>query len=136
MITKQEALHKAEEQFSELLEMVEEAIENGWRIDELERSSFAKLLTIGQQALTAFVAAQGDGNAGPQVELEGRTLQRLPKPHQRRYVSIYVAPSSFDVSSTALGKGKRSSRCRWMPSWDCLRARFPTCWRIGWSGCA
>jgi len=89
MITKQQALHKAEEQFSELIEMVEEAIENGWRIDELERSSFAKFLAIGHQLMTAFVAAQGDGNQGEQVMHEGKTLRRLSKPHRRRYVSIY-----------------------------------------------
>jgi hypothetical protein len=89
MITKQQALHKAEEHFSELVEMVEEAIKNGWRVDELERSSFAKLLDIGYQALTAFVAAQGDGDQGQQVEHRGNTLERLPKPHRRRYVSIY-----------------------------------------------
>jgi hypothetical protein len=89
MITKQQALHKAEEQFSELVKMVEQAIKDGWRIDELERSSFAKLLDIGYQLLAAFVAAQGDGNDGEQVAHQGRTLKRLPKPHQRRYASIY-----------------------------------------------
>src|SRR5262245_23649653 len=89
MITKQQALHKAEEHFSELIEMVEEAIKGGWRIDELERSSFAKLLDIGYQALTALIAAQGDGDQGRQLEHRGNTLERLPKPHQRRYVSIY-----------------------------------------------
>jgi hypothetical protein len=91
MITKQQALHKAEEQFSELMEMVEEAIEDGWRVDEVERSTFARFMAIGQQLLTAFVAAQGDGNQGEQVEHDGKTLQRLPKPHQRRYASIYGA---------------------------------------------
>jgi len=89
MITKQQALHKAEEHFSELVEMVEEAIKNDWRVDELERSLFAKLLDIGYQALTALVAAQGDGDVGKQVEHRGNTLGRLPKPHRRRYVSIY-----------------------------------------------
>lgn len=89
MITKQQALHKAEEQFSELVEMVEEAIQDGWRVDELERASFAKLLDIGYQALRALIAAQGDGDQGQQVEHRGNTLERLPKPHRRRYVSIY-----------------------------------------------
>jgi hypothetical protein len=89
MITKQQALHKAEEQFSELVEMVDQAIQDGWRVDELERSSFAKLLDLGYQLLTAFVAAQGDGNEGEQVVHRGKTLERLPEPHRRRYASIY-----------------------------------------------
>jgi hypothetical protein len=89
MITKQQALHKAEEQFSELVQMVDQAIQDGWRVDELERSSFAKLLDLGYQLLTAFVAAQRDGNAGPEVVHRGETWQRLPETHRRRYASIY-----------------------------------------------
>jgi hypothetical protein len=89
MITKQQALHKAEEHFSELVAMVDQAIKDGWRLDELERSSFAKLLDLGYQLLTAFVAAQGDGDEGPQVAHRGSTWQRLPQQHRRRYASIY-----------------------------------------------
>lgn len=76
MITMQQALHKAEEQFSQLIEMVEQAIENGWRIDELERSSFAQFMAIGNQLLTAFVAGQGDGNEGQQVEHKSSSMYR------------------------------------------------------------
>jgi hypothetical protein len=89
MITKQQALHKAEEHFSELVQMVDQAIEEGWRVDELERSSFAKLLDLGYQLLTAFLAAQGDGDEGDQVVHQGKTLERLAEPHRRRYASIY-----------------------------------------------
>jgi hypothetical protein len=89
MITKEQALHKAEQQFSQLKDLVEEAIDQGWRIDELERTSFAKLLDVGFQLITALVAAQGNGDEGEQVEHGQKTLQRLPEPHQRRYVSIY-----------------------------------------------
>jgi hypothetical protein len=89
MITKEQALHKAEQQFSQLKDLVEKAIEEGWRVDELERASFTTFLDIGLQLITAFVAAQGNGDQGKQVEHLGSTLQRLPQPHQRRYVSIY-----------------------------------------------
>jgi hypothetical protein len=89
MISKEQALHKAELQFSNLKELVERAIREGWRADELERVSFAELLDLGFNLVTAFVAAQGDGNKGLQVEHQGKTLDRLPQPHERRYVSIY-----------------------------------------------
>jgi hypothetical protein len=95
MITKTEALHKAEQQVSQLRDLVEQAIEKRWRADELERSLFTQLLDLGHHLMTAFVAEQGDGDRGEQVEHQGQTLQRLPKPHPRRYVSIY-GPISFD----------------------------------------
>lgn len=89
MMSKEQALHKAERHLSQLMNMVEQAIREGWRIDEFERASFAELLDLGFDLLTALVAAQGDGDEGPQVEREGRTLKRLESPHRRRYVSIY-----------------------------------------------
>jgi hypothetical protein len=89
MMSKEQALHKAERQFSQLKGLVERAIQEGWRIDELERTSFAELLDLGFNLLTAFVAAAGDGNKGRQVEHQGKTLDRLPERHERRYVSIY-----------------------------------------------
>lgn len=89
MMSKKQALHKAEQHFSRLGKLVEQAIDEGWRADQLERASFAELLDLGFALLTAFVAAQGDGNEGEQVEHRGQTWQRLEEPHQRRYVSIY-----------------------------------------------
>lgn len=89
MISKVQALHKAEQHVSRLTKMVEQAIEEGWRVDEFERDSFAELLDLGFDLLSALVAGQGDGDEGPQVERAGETLQRLEKPHRRRYTSIY-----------------------------------------------
>lgn len=89
MMSKEQALHKAERHLSKLVKMVEQAIREGWRVDEFERTSFSELLDMGFDLLTAFVAAQGSGDEGPQVQREGRTFQRLEQPHQRRYVSIY-----------------------------------------------
>jgi hypothetical protein len=89
MMSKDQALHKAERQCSRLKHLVELAIDKGWRVDELERTTFAELLDIGLSLLTAFVAAQGNGDQGPQLEHQAQTLQRLPQEHRRRYVSIY-----------------------------------------------
>jgi hypothetical protein len=89
MMTKEQALHKAELHASQLKELVEQAIEEGWRADEFERASFTQLLDFGFTLLTAFVAAQGNGNKGKQMEHQGHTLDRLPEPHERRYASIY-----------------------------------------------
>ena len=89
MMSKDQALHKAERQCSRLKDLVERAIDQGWRVDELERATFAELLDIGLSLLTAFVAAQGNGDQGPQLEHQEQTLQRLPQEHRRRYVSIY-----------------------------------------------
>jgi len=89
MMSKAQALHKAEQHFSRVREMVEQAIDEGWRADQLERAAFAELLDLGFSLLTAFVAAQGDGNVGEQLEHQGKTWQRLEEQHQRRYVSIY-----------------------------------------------
>src|SRR5438128_2339993 len=89
MMSKEQALHKAERQFSHLKKLVDQAIDEGWRADQLERASFAELLDIGFSFLTLFVAARGNGDQGEQIEHQGQTLQRLEQEHQRRYVSIY-----------------------------------------------
>jgi hypothetical protein len=89
MMTKQQALHKAEVQFSHVKGLVERALREDWRAHEFERASFVELLELGLHLLMAFVSAQGDGNEGPRVEHRGQTLDRLPQPHERRYVSIY-----------------------------------------------
>lgn len=89
MVSKDFALHKAERQFSQLKKLVDQAIDRGWRVDELERATFAELLDIGLSLVTAFVAAQGNGDQGEQIEHQEQTLQRLPQEHRRRYVSIY-----------------------------------------------
>ena len=89
MMSKEQALHKAERQFSQLSKLVDRAIHEGWRADQLERASFAELLDMGLSLLTAFVAAHGNGDQGAQIEHQEQTLQRLEQEHSRRYVSIY-----------------------------------------------
>lgn len=89
MMSKREALHKAERHVSKLVEMVEQATVEGWRVDEFERVSFEELLELGFELLTAFVAARGDGDEGAEVERGEKTLKRLEERRRRRYVSIY-----------------------------------------------
>jgi hypothetical protein len=89
MMSKDQALYKTERQCSRLKVLVERAVDQGWRVDELERATFVELLDIGLSLLTAFVAAQGNGDQGPQLKHQEQTLQRLPQEHRRRYVSIY-----------------------------------------------
>jgi hypothetical protein len=81
---------KAQHQFDALREFVQQAARDGQRIDAVERELFRQLLSLGHTLLSAFVAAHGDGDLGPQAETpEGRTVRRLPERHDRRYVSIF-----------------------------------------------
>jgi hypothetical protein len=90
MMTPEQAALKAQEQFEALQVLVEQAAEDGQRIDTVERELFRRLLGLGHTLLSAFVAAQGDGDLGPQAGTPGgRTVRRLPQRHDRRYVSIF-----------------------------------------------
>jgi len=84
------ALHKAEQQFQDLVSLVEQAVADGTRIDLVERQSMSQLLELGHTLLKGFVAAQGDGDAGPELPADdGQTVRRLPRMRTRRYLSIF-----------------------------------------------
>lgn len=90
IMTPEQAALKASDQFDALSQFVQQAAEIGLRIDTVEREVFRQLLGLGHTLLSAFVAAQGDGDLGPEVETpEGRNVRRLPQRHDRRYVSIF-----------------------------------------------
>ncbi len=90
IITPEQATLKSEQRFECLLDFVRQAGQDGQRIDTVERDLFRHLLALGLDLLTAFVAHQGDGDRGPEVETtDGQTAHRLPEPHDRRYVSIF-----------------------------------------------
>src|SRR5512135_2504197 len=90
IITPEQATLKAQQRFEYLLGFVRQASQDGQRIDTVERDLFRHLLALGLDLLTAFVAHQGDGDQGPEVETtDGRIARRLPEPHERRYVSIF-----------------------------------------------
>ena len=89
IITPEQTALKAREQFGALRDFVQQAARGGQRIDPVEREVFRQLLGLGHTLLSAFVAAAGDGDLGPEAETpEGRTVRRLSEAHDRRYVSI------------------------------------------------
>ncbi len=71
MMTLEQAALKAQAQFEALQVLVEQAAEDGQRIDTVERELFRQLLGLGHTLLSAFVAAQGDGDLGPDTETPG-----------------------------------------------------------------
>jgi hypothetical protein len=90
IITPEQAALKAQERFGPLLGLGRQASHEGQRIDTAERDLMRQLLALGHDLLAPFIANQGDGDLGPNVEApEGRTLHRLPQSHVRRYVSIF-----------------------------------------------
>src|SRR5512143_2789245 len=90
ILTPGQATLKAQQRFECLLGLVRQAGQDGQRIDTVERDLFRHLLALGLDLLTAFVAHQGEGDQGPEVETtDGQTAHRLPERHDRRYVSIF-----------------------------------------------
>ncbi len=89
IMTQEKELIKAREEFEGVCRWIEQAGKEGLRIDQVERQLFARLLALGLMLLKAFVAGFGRGDAGRQVQRQGRCLRRLSRPHRRRYVSIF-----------------------------------------------
>lgn len=81
---------KPQEQFEQIQKFIGQAVQDGRRIDSVERDLMRYLLALGLSLLSSYVAQQGDGDVGPEVTTpEGDTARRLPEPHDRRYVSIF-----------------------------------------------
>jgi hypothetical protein len=90
MISTQELdLCKAQEEFDRMREFLEQAFSEHQRVDQVERGLFPRAMTMCLHLLRSFVKAHGDGDQGEAVEREGETLQRLPQPHGKRYLSIF-----------------------------------------------
>lgn len=91
MIMSQErAFLKAQRGLQAMEAFVEQATRDEQRIDQVERELFSRLLAVGLALLEAFVAAQGDGDAGAELPTgDGRMVRRLKEPHVRRYLSIF-----------------------------------------------
>ncbi len=90
IMNQEQALLKAQAQLNQLIESVHAAVADSWRIDQVERDLMAQLLDLGLTLLNLFVAHHGDGDLGPTAEtVGGRTAQRLPRTHDRRYVAIF-----------------------------------------------
>jgi hypothetical protein len=90
MITAKEFdFFKAHQQFEEMCEFVRQAGQQRQRVDQVERGLFPKAMEMCLDMLLAFINAHGDGDEGPQVEHGGRSLNRLPEAHDKRYLSIF-----------------------------------------------
>ncbi len=90
IMNQEQALLKAQAQLDQLIESVHSAVGGSRRIDQVERDLTAQLLDLGLTLLNLFVAHHGDGDLGATAEtVEGPTVQRLPRAHDRRYVSIF-----------------------------------------------
>jgi hypothetical protein len=95
MIAEASSIRKAEAQFQQALALVRQATTQGQRIDLVERALFDQLLQMGFHLLSAFAEAAGDGDHGPQVERQGRTLRRsetkVPKPYRSIFGVLSIA---------------------------------------------
>ena len=90
IISKEQAILKAQLQLDQLIASVDRAVEQASRIDQVERDLIAQLLDLGLTLLNLFVAQHGDGDLGAATQTdEGRTLRRLAQTHERRYVAIF-----------------------------------------------
>lgn len=90
MIMSQErAFLKAQAQLQKMITFVEVAAANEQRIDQVERELFSRLLALGHSLLEAFVAAQGDGDMGPELPADDHLVRRLDEQRVRRYLSIF-----------------------------------------------
>ncbi len=110
IITPEQAALKAKHQFDALRDFIQQAAQEGQRIDTVERGLMRQLLALGHTLLSGFVAQQGDGDLGPEAETaEGRMARRLPGRHDRRYVSIF---GELTIARAACGtrEGQRIER--------------------------
>src|SRR5712692_469317 len=90
-----------QQQLVELQAFVHAAVQGGTAVHEVERGIWTRLLRLGYQCLQHFFAALGSGDQGETVSLPtGQDCRRLPKLHERRYVSIFGV---FTLARTAYG---------------------------------
>ncbi len=89
ILTQEQLLLNAQEQFCTLQESILNHSQQHTRIDQVERNLFAELLLLGLTLLRAFVAGAGLGNEGKQVSQGDRTLHRSDQPRRRLYRSIF-----------------------------------------------
>ena len=89
ILTQEQLLLNAQAQFDTLKKSILDHSRQRTRIDRVERSLFAELLTLGLTLLKAFVAGAGMGNEGKHVRRGDHTLHRSDQPRERLYRSIF-----------------------------------------------
>jgi hypothetical protein len=86
---------------ADLRTLVHQAARDGTAVHEVERAVWDQILRLGRQALQLFFTLLGSGDQGATLRLpDGRSLDRLPALHPRRYVSLF---GTFDLQRTAYG---------------------------------
>jgi hypothetical protein len=106
MITRQQEFHKTDMVFAELKQFVDFASAEGLRADQTERGIFQRLLEIGRELMEVVIHRCGDGDLGPSIKKEARTLKRLKDKRQRRYVSVF-GEHSFEQCVYAVQENQR-----------------------------
>src|SRR5947209_5470684 len=80
---------------------VQQAVQQGTAVHDVERGIWKHLLQIGHQALADFFTRVGTGDVGATVTLpHGEEVRRLEQRHGRHYVSIF---GEFQLSRTVYG---------------------------------
>jgi hypothetical protein len=65
-------------------------VQDGSSLNDVERGALDKVLNIGRAAVELFLAAQGDGDLGPNIETgDGRTLYRSDSVEKRPLRTIF-----------------------------------------------
>ena len=98
----EDRFYKAAQVFSKLLGKVQCAAKRGDAVHEVEEMTWIDLIETGRETVAAFIQEQEEDIARPaEIEYEGKTLQRLPEPRVREYVSAFgPTPVARDVYAT------------------------------------
>ena len=100
IMTQEQLILKAQEQFEQVKAFLRQACSAGKRIDQVESDLWGQMLQTGRLLLEGYVAGHHQGDLGPTLEHEGRTLRRLDQPHAKRYVSVF---GEIEISRTVYG---------------------------------
>ena len=89
IMTQEQAILKAQDQFEQAQDVIRQACSAGRRIDHVESDLWGRMLEIGRSLLEGYVAGYEQGDLGATLEHEGGIVRRLDRPHVRRYVSVF-----------------------------------------------
>ena len=98
----EDRFYKAAQVFSKLLGKVQCAAKRGDAVHEVEEMTWIDLIETGRETVAAFIEEQKEDIPRPEeIEYGGETLQRLPEPRVRDYVSAFgPTPFARDVYAT------------------------------------
>jgi len=91
----------------DLAGFVRRSVHEGASLDKVERGVLGKVLDIGRAAVEFFLAAQGNGDLGPHVEVDdGRTLYRSESVEKRPLRTIF-GEHSFEAYVYSAGSKRK-----------------------------